>query len=218
MNGEYLLGIGVLAFVFVLYILNLIDMNLITIREFASFEDAYHYKKILSENDIESYIGSPVLEEGDPLDAAETGSYQLSVLSGDFEDAKELLQSLDIEYFGAVQEELKGYDDDLVIVKKMSYQEEAYLYKAKLEDEGITCFIIDKHAANPLPLVGITASTIELYVPKSQLEMAEAIILELDGQLFSQDNRKADNKPLLIGIVLVLIALFLLVQQYFSMY
>lgn len=218
MNGEHLLGIGILIFVFVLYTLNLIDMNLITIREFASFEDAHHYKKMLSENGIESYINSPALEEDSPFDAAETGSYHLSVLSGDFEDAKQLIQSLDIEYFGSVQEELEGHDNDLVIVKKMSYKEEAYLYKAKLEDEGVICFIIDKHAANPLPLVGITASTIELYVPKSQLAMSEAIILELDGQLFSQDNRKTDKKPLLIGIILVLIALFLLVQQYFSMY
>ena len=207
-------------FVFVLYRLNnLIDMNLITIRVFTNLEDAHYYRKLLSEHNIEGYINSLDMEEDTPLNAAAAGRFQLSVLSGDFEDAEQLLESLDIEHFGAVQKELEEYDnDDLVIIKKMSYQEEAYLYKARLEDEGLTCFIVDKHATNPLPLVGITASTIELYVPKSQLTMAEEIILELDGQLFSQDNRKADNKPLLIGILLVLIALFLLVQQYFSMY
>ena len=194
-------------------------MNLITIRVFTSLEDAHYYRKLLSEHNIEGYINSLDMEEDTPLNAAAAGRFQLSVLSGDFEDAEQLLESLDIEHFGAVQKELEEYDnDDLVIIKKMSYQEEAYLYKARLEDEGLTCFIVDKHATNPLPLVGITASTIELYVPKSQLTMAEEIILELDGQLFSQDNRKADNKPLLIGILLVLIALFLLVQQYFSMY
>lgn len=194
-------------------------MNLITIRVFTSLEDAHYYRKLLSEHNIEGYINNLNMEEDTPLNAAAAGRFQLSVLSGDFEDAEQLLESLDIEHFGAVQKELEEYEnDDLVIIKKMSYQEEAYLYKARLEDEGLTCFIVDKHAANPLPLVGITASTIELYVPESQLTMAEEIILELDGQLFSQDNRKADNKPLLIGILLVLIALFLLVQQYFSMY
>lgn len=194
-------------------------MYLINIREFSKVEDAYYYKKVLSENNIESYISSPVMEEDAPLDAAETESVQLSVLSGDLDDAKQLLATIDIDYFGGVQQDVEGYEhSDLVIIKQMSYQKEAYLYKARLEDEGVTCFIVDKHSTNPLPLVGITANTIELYVPKNQLATAEMIVLEMDSRVYSESNQKVDKKPLLIGIILVLIALFLLVQQYFSMY
>lgn len=194
-------------------------MYLINIREFSRVEDAYYYKKVLSENNIESYISSPVMEEDAPLDAAETESVQLSVLSGDLDDAKQLLATIDIDYFGDVQQDVEGYEhSDLVIIKQMSYQKEAYLYKARLEDEGVTCFIVDKHSTNPLPLVGITANTIELYVPKNQLATAEMIVLEMDSRVYSESNQKVDKKPLLIGIILVLIALFLLVQQYFSMY
>lgn len=194
-------------------------MYLINIREFSKVEDAYYYKKVLSENNIESYISSPVMEEDAPLDAAETESVQLSVLSGDLDDAKQLLATIDIDYFGDVQQGVEGYEhSDLVIIKQMSYQKEAYLYKARLEDEGVTCFIVDKHSTNPLPLVGITANTIELYVPKNQLATAEMIVLEMDSRVYSESNQKVDKKPLLIGIILVLIALFLLVQQYFSMY
>ena len=194
-------------------------MYLINIREFSRVEDAYYYKKVLSENNIESYISSPVMEEDAPLDAAETESVQLSVLSGDLDDAKQLLATIDIDYFGDVQQGVEGYEhSDLVIIKQMSYQKEAYLYKARLEDEGVTCFIVDKHSTNPLPLVGITANTIELYVPKNQLATAEMIVLEMDSRVYSEINQKVDKKPLLIGIILVLIALFLLVQQYFSMY
>ena len=194
-------------------------MYLINIREFSRVEDAYYYKKVLSENNIESYLSSPVMEEDAPLDAAETESVQLSVLSGDLDDAKQLLATIDIDYFGGVQQDVEGYEhSDLVIIKQMSYKKEAYLYKARLEDEGVTCFIVDKHSTNPLPLVGITANTIELYVPKNQLATAEMIVLEMDSRVYSESNQKVDKKPLLIGIILVLIALFLLVQQYFSMY
>ena len=194
-------------------------MYLINIREFSRVEDAYYYKKVLSENNIESYISSPVMEEDAPLDAAETESVQLSVLSGDLDDAKQLLATIDIDYFGGVQQDVEGYEhSDLVIIKQMSYQKEAYLYKARLEDEGVTCFIVDKHSTNPLPLVGITANTIELYVPKNPVATAEMIVLEMDSRVYSESNQKVDKKPLLIGIILVLIALFLLVQQYFSMY
>lgn len=192
---------------------------LITIREFDHTTDAYHYKSILRENDIESYVEMLDFDEVSTLDAAELGKAKLSVLQGDIDDAKAILKEIDLEYYGEFRQNLDKFNENgLVIVKKMSYQEEAYLYKARLIDEGLTCFLVDKHATNPLPLVGITASTIELYVPKSQLLTAENIILEMDKKSIGKPNLESDNKPLLIGIVIVLIALFLLVQQYFSMY
>ena len=192
---------------------------LIIIREFDHATDAYHYKSILKENGIESYVEMLDFDEGTTLDAAELGKAKLSVLQGDADDAKALLSEIDLDYYGETRQNLDDFNDDaLVIVKKMSYQEEAYLYKARLIDEGLTCFIVDKHTTNPLPLVGITASTIELYVPKSQLFTAEELILEMDKNTIGESNQEKDNKPLLIGIIIVLIALFLLVQQYFSMY
>ncbi|MFK7949376.1 MAG: hypothetical protein AB8G11_17420 [Saprospiraceae bacterium] len=192
---------------------------LITIREFDHTTDAYHYKSILRENDIESYVEMLDFDEVSTLDAAELGKAKLSVLQGDIDDAKSILKEIDLEYYGEFRQNLDKFNENgLVIVKKMSYQEEAYLYKARLIDEGLTCFLVDKHATNPLPLVGITASTIELYVPKSELLTAEKIILEMDEKSIGKPNLESDNKPLLIGIVIVLIALFLLVQQYFSMY
>lgn len=192
---------------------------LITIREFEHATDAHYYKRILKDNAIESYVELLDFQEESILDSAEIGKAKLSVLQGDVDDAKELLMEIDLDFYGETRQNLDDFNEDtLVIVKKMSYQEEAYLYKARLLDEGLTCFLVDKHSTNPLPLVGITASTIELYVPKSQLYTAEEIILEMDKNTFDGKSEKSDYKPLLIGVIFVLIALFLLVQQYFSMY
>ena len=193
-------------------------MYLITIREFDHATDARYYKKVLSEYGIESYVELLDFAEETTLDAAELGNARLSVLQGDIDDAKIILKGLDLEYYGETRQNLDDFNEDaLVLIKKMSYQEEAYLYKARLIDEGLTCFIINKHATTPLPLVGI-AGTIDLYVPKSQWSLAEAIIFELDENTFSKSYDEPNKKPLLIGVIIILITLFLLVQQYFSMY
>lgn len=192
---------------------------LITIREFDHATDAYHYKSALRAYDIESYVEMLEEQMDGLLDAAEFGKAKLSVLQGDLEDARQILRQIDVDYFGKEHQNLETFNEDaLVIVKKMSLKQEAYLYKARLINEGLTCFIVDKHGTNPLPLVGLTASTIDLYVPKNQLPKAKAIILDMDSKDIVVEAQKPDNKPLLIGVVVVLIVLFLLVQQYYSMY
>ncbi|MFT5835036.1 MAG: hypothetical protein ACI97N_002681 [Cognaticolwellia sp.] len=189
---------------------------LVTIRTFDHTTDAHHYKSILKENEIESYVEVLAYEEDEPLDAAEMGNAKLSVLQGDVDDAIEILRRTDLEYFGAERENTTDFNDNtLVIVKKMSYSEEAYLYKAKLQNEGLTCFIVDKHATNPLPLVGLTASTIELFVPKSQVYLAQNILNEMD-KVNTAEASASDNRPFLIGLLFVVIALVLLALSYFN--
>jgi hypothetical protein len=189
---------------------------LVTIRAFDHATDAYHYKNILKNYEIESFIEVLEYHENEPLDAAELSHAKLSVLQGDVEDAIAVLRQTDLDYFGSEKENTTDFNEDgLIIVKKMSLSEEAYLYKARLQDEGLTCFIVNKHTTNPLPLVGLTASTIELFVPKSQLYTAEAIIVEMD-KVNMTEAPSSDNKVFLIGVLFVLIALIFLVISFFS--
>jgi len=192
---------------------------LITIRTFKHANDAYHYKNYLKENGIESYIEMSDFEDDLTLDSNELSEASLSVLQGDVDDAVRILKHEDLNYFGSEQEsKAEYYHDELILIRKMSFQDEAYLYKAKLESEGITCFIVDKHTTNPLPLVGITAETIELYIPQSNLETAKKIIQELDNNQSDDIVTQVDYKPMLIIFVIIIIVLFLLVQQFFDMY
>jgi hypothetical protein len=188
---------------------------LVTIRTFDHITDAYHYKNILKDYEIESYVEVLDYHENEPLDAAELGNAKLSVLQGDVDDAMEVLRQTDLDYFGSEKENTTDFNENgLVLVKKMSLNEEAYLYKARLQDENLTCFIINKHATNPLPLLGLTASTIELFVPKSQLYTAENIIAEMD-KVNMTEAPSSDNKAFLIGALFVLIALIFLVVSFF---
>jgi hypothetical protein len=188
---------------------------LVTIRTFDHTTDAHHYKNILKEYEIESYVEVLDYHENEPLDAAELGNAKLSVLQGDVDDAMEVLRQTDLDYFGSEKENTTDFNENgLVLVKKMSLSEEAYLYKARLQDENLTCFIINKHATNPLPLLGLTASTIELFVPKSQLYTAENIIAEMD-KVNMTEAPSSDNKAFLIGALFVLIALIFLVVSFF---
>jgi hypothetical protein len=188
---------------------------LVTIRTFDHITDAYHYKNILKDYEIESYVEVLDYHENEPLDAAELGNAKLSVLQGDVDDAMEVLRQTDLDYFGSEKENTTDFNENgLVLVKKMSLSEEAYLYKARLQDENLTCFIINKHATNPLPLLGLTASTIELFVPKSQLYTAENIIAEMD-KVNMTEAPSSDNKAFLIGALFVLIALIFLVVSFF---
>jgi uncharacterized protein YhfF len=197
--------------------LKTINMHyLVTIRTFDHTTDAYHYKDILRNHEIESYVEVLDYHEDEPLDAAELSHAKLSVLQGDVDDALQILRETDLEYFGSEKENTTDFNENgLVIVKKMSLSEEAYLYKARLQDEGLTCFIVNKHATNPLPLVGLTASTIELFVPKSQLHTAEMIIVEMD-KVNMTEAPSSDNKVFLIGALFVLIALIFLVISFFA--
>lgn len=187
---------------------------LVIIRTFNHTTDAYHYKNILKKYEIESFVEVLEVYEDEPLDAAELSHAKLSVLQGDVDDAVEVLRQTDLEYFGTEKENTTDFNDNaLVIVKKMSLSEEAYLYKARLQDEGLTCFIVNKHGTNPLPLVGLTASTIELFVPKSQLYIAAAIMAEMD-KVNMTEAPSSDNKVFLIGALFILIALIFLVISY----
>lgn len=192
---------------------------LVIIRTFKHSTDAYHYKSILKDHSIESYIETPDFEDDIALDANELSEANLSVLQSDVDDAVSILKNEDLNYFGSEQEDIENFHgNELVLIKKMSVQKEAYLYKARLKNEEITCFIVDKHAINTLPLIGLTAETIELYVPKSDLEIAKKIIAELDANQTDEADIKSDYKPILIILVIILIALFLLVQQFYDMY
>jgi hypothetical protein len=188
---------------------------LVTIRTFDHTTDAHHYKNILKEYEIESYVEVLDYHENEPLDAPELGNAKLSVLQGDVDDAMEVLRQTDLEYFGSEKENTTDFNENgLVLVKKMSLSEEAYLYKARLQDEGLTCFIVNKHAINPLPLAGLTANTIELYLPKSQVYTAKSIILEMD-KVNTTEAPSSENKAFLIGVLFVLIALIFLVVSFF---
>jgi hypothetical protein len=185
---------------------------LVTLRSFEQRAEALIYKRLLAEHGITSFVETVERSGALPLDSDEVGAVRLSVLQSEAEEALEILHA---ENLSSTEEIVAA--NPLVLIKKMSLAEEAYLYQARLEHEGFTCFLVNKHASNPLPLLGLTAGTIELYVPKQEAAAAQQLLQTLDHTLPTPTEMQTFN-PLWFGLILVVIVIFLLVRQYFDMF
>ncbi len=71
-------------------------------------------------------------------------------------------------------------------IGQFQYSSEAYIYKGKLESEGISVFIRDNHTVDTDPLVSNAIGGVKLFVYNEDYDEAETILKEIT--LFSVDN------------------------------
>ena len=71
-------------------------------------------------------------------------------------------------------------------IGQFQYSSEAYIYKGKLESEGIQVFVRDGHTIDTDPLVSNAIGGVKLFVFREDFERAKEILLDIS--LFSVDN------------------------------
>lgn len=72
-------------------------------------------------------------------------------------------------------------------IGQFQYSSEAYIYKGKLESEGIEVFIRDNHTVDSDPLVSNAIGGVKLFVRQNDYEKAEIILSEISK--FSVDDK-----------------------------
>ena len=71
-------------------------------------------------------------------------------------------------------------------IGQFQYSSEAYIYKDKIESEGITVFVRDNHTVDTDPLVSNAIGGVKLFVYEEDYEEAKKILEEISP--FSLDN------------------------------
>ena len=71
-------------------------------------------------------------------------------------------------------------------IGQFQYSSEAYIYKGKLESEGIQVFVRDGNTVDTDPLVSNAIGGVKLFVFREDFEQAKEILLDIS--LFSVDN------------------------------
>lgn len=72
-------------------------------------------------------------------------------------------------------------------IGQYQYSSEAYIYKAKLESEGIEVFIRDHHTVNTDPLVSNAIGGVKLFVRTEDYEHAKQVLSQISD--YSLDNQ-----------------------------
>ncbi len=72
-------------------------------------------------------------------------------------------------------------------IGQFQYSSEAYIYKGRLEAEGIEVFIRDNHTINSDPLVSNAIGGVKLFVKQEDYQKAENILHEISK--FSLDDK-----------------------------
>lgn len=84
---------------------------------------------------------------------------------------------------------------ELITIKTFVYPTEAYVLQSKLESEGIECFIFDDNIIQINPMYSQIAGGVKLKVGEKHLEQAQAIMAEIDPNLFVDDKGEAIKCP-----------------------
>ena len=71
-------------------------------------------------------------------------------------------------------------------IGQFQYSSEAYIYKGKIESEGIQVIVRDNHTVDTDPLVSNAIGGVKLFVFREDFERAKEILLDIS--LFSVDN------------------------------
>lgn len=71
-------------------------------------------------------------------------------------------------------------------IGQFQYSSEAYIYKGKIESEGIQVIVRDNHTVDTDPLVSNAIGGVKLFVFQEDFERAKEILLDIS--LFSVDN------------------------------
>lgn len=69
-------------------------------------------------------------------------------------------------------------ENKLVVLKTFNSLAEAYVFKGRLESEGILCFLHDEQIVNMNPFYSQAVGGVKLKVPEDQIEEALKILEE----------------------------------------
>lgn len=76
---------------------------------------------------------------------------------------------------------------ELITLRTYENPIDLHIVKARLESEGITCFVFDEHIVSVNPLYNITVGGIKLKVRENELEKAIEILKDIDSTPISTD-------------------------------
>lgn len=82
-----------------------------------------------------------------------------------------------------------------VTIKTFDKAIDAHILKARLEDEGIECFIYDENIVTVNPLYTLAVGGIKLKINESDIEKANSILSEIDSTPFTDNNNDAIKCP-----------------------
>lgn len=116
----------------------------------------------------------------------------------------------------------------LVTVRSFTLEQEAQLYKAKLNSQGIKCFLTNEHSSNVMGGYAIEFGGIDLLVLNSDKEAAENIVNLMDHRNLTNHpeeyNQMIEGKSdqtfkivmFIIGAALLLILMYFMSIAYFT--
>lgn len=76
----------------------------------------------------------------------------------------------------------------LVSIKTFDNTSEAHIYKSKLENEGILCFLKDENSVSINPFNNIALGGIKLQVPEDAVDNALNILIEMNAMPHTNEN------------------------------
>lgn len=83
----------------------------------------------------------------------------------------------------------------LVILKTFDNAIDTHILKARLEAEGIQCYIFDEHIVSMNPLYNITVGGIKLKVDEADEAQALAVLAEINNTPYTTEEDKAITCP-----------------------
>ena len=78
-------------------------------------------------------------------------------------------------------------EDSLTTIAVFQYSSEALIIKGKLESENIRVFLADEYTVDTDPLVSNAIGGVKLQVNTAQVEIAKAIIRNIDASLLKEE-------------------------------
>jgi hypothetical protein len=75
-----------------------------------------------------------------------------------------------------------------IILKTFDNSIDAHILMARLEDEGIDCFLVDENIVSIYPLLNFTVGGIKLKILENDLERAIEILKEIEQTPFKDSN------------------------------
>ena len=83
----------------------------------------------------------------------------------------------------------------LVLLKTFDNAIDTHILKARLEGEGIPCYIFDEHIVTMNPLYNLSVGGIKLKIDEAYLEQAQAILLDIEQTPFTTEEDEAITCP-----------------------
>ena len=83
----------------------------------------------------------------------------------------------------------------LITIKTFQNSVDAHIFKAKLESEGIRCYLFDENTVSVNPLYNITVGGIKLNINEKDLEKAKEVYAELNSTPYTDEQDEIIHCP-----------------------